>query len=148
MSFQDRIQTDLKHAMKAKDGTRVSVLRLLLAALKNRRIELIRDLAPEQEMETVQREVKRRNESIEMFRQGGRADLVAREEAELAILRGYLPQQLSADELAALVREAIAEAGAASPAQAGMVMKALMPRIKGRADGKLAREMVEKLLAP
>jgi uncharacterized protein YqeY len=148
LSLQERVQKDLTDAMKAKDGTRVSVLRLLLAALKNRRIELMRDLAPEQELEIAQREVKRRNESIEMFRQGGRADLVAREEAELAILRGYLPQQLSAEELAALVREAVAETGAASPAQTGMVMKLLMPRIKGRADGKMAKEMVEKLLVP
>jgi len=133
--------------MKAKDGTRVSVLRLLIAALKNRRIELIRDLTPEQELEIVQREVKRRNESIEMFRQGGRSDLVEKEEAELALLKGFLPAQLSVDELTALAREAIAESGAAGPAQAGMVMKALMPRIKGKADGKQAKEIVEKLLA-
>lgn len=148
MSLQEKIQEELKSAMKAKDGAKVSVLRLLLSALKNRRIELIHDLAPEQELEVVQREVKRRHESIEMFRQGERPELAAKEEAELAILQGYLPAQLSAEDLAALVREAIAESGAAGPAQAGMVMKVLMPRIKGKADGKQAKEMVERLLSP
>jgi len=148
LSLQEKIQEELKTAMKAKDGTKVSVLRMLIAALKNRRIELIRDLTPEQEVEVVSRDAKRRAESIELFRQGGRADLVAKEEAELAILGSYLPAQLSPEELTALAREAIAESGATGPAQAGMVMKALMPRIKGKADGKLAKEIVEKLLAP
>lgn len=148
MGLTEKIQEELKNAMKAKDGTKVSVLRMLIAALKNRRIELIKDLTDEQVLEVISSSVKRRNESIAAFRQGGRADLVAQEEAELAVLAHYLPAQLSAEEITALAREAVAESGAQAPKDVGLVMKALMPKIKGRGDGKLAKEIVERLLTP
>ncbi len=147
MALTATLQGDLQNAMKAKDGAKVAVLRLLIAALKNRRIELGKDLTDEQVLEIVASSVKRRHESIEMFRQGGRQDLVAEEEAGLAILKGYLPAQLSDDELRAIISAAIASSGVTSASQVGMVMKVVMPQIKGKADGKAAKEMAEKLLA-
>src|SRR5436189_3015498 len=139
MSLQKRIDEDLKDAMRAKDAARLSVLRLLKAALKNATIEKVGadgELNDADAIAVIRKQVKQRQDSIESFEKGGRAELAEKEKAELAILREYLPAAMSAEELADIVRQTIAETSATSRAQMGAVMKALAPKIAGRADGK------------
>ncbi|HWP35168.1 MAG TPA: GatB/YqeY domain-containing protein [Thermodesulfobacteriota bacterium] len=147
MALKELLQRDLTAATKARDRLRLSVVRMLLAAIKNREIELRRALTEGELLETVSRLIKQRHESASQFRQGGRADLAEKEEAEAALLAGYLPQPLTPEALAAKVDEAIARAGAASPADMGKVMKLLLPEIAGRADSKTAAELVRARLA-
>ena len=125
----------MRAAMKAREATRVSTLRMLMAAMKNTQVEKGHELDDDEVVEVIAREAKRRRESMDAFAQGGRQELVEKEGAELAVLEAYLPEKLSDDELAKLVDEAIAESGASSPKEMGQVMKALMPKVKGRADG-------------
>lgn len=152
MSLRERIMGDLNDATKAGDRLRLGVIRLLRSEILSREVDLRpergRDyrLSDDEVLAVLTRAAKRCNESIEGFRQGGRDDLVAKEEAELAVIEGYLPTQLSEDDLRALVREAIAEVGAASPSDLGAVMKVLMPKVKGRADGKRVNRMVREAL--
>lgn len=133
--LRDQIADDMRAAMKAREQVRVSTLRMLMAAVKNAEVDRGAQLADEEVLEVVAREAKRRKESIEAYQQAGRDDLVEKETAELAVLEPYMPEQLSGDALAALVDEAIAEAGATDPKQMGAVMKVLMPKVKGLADG-------------
>jgi uncharacterized protein YqeY len=133
--LRDRIADEMRAAMKAREQTRVSTLRMLMAAMKNTQVEKGHELSDDEVVEVIAREAKRRRESMEAFEKGGRAELVEKEGAELAILEAYLPERLGDDELAKLVDEAIAETGASSPKEMGAVMKALMPKVKGRADG-------------
>lgn len=121
--------------MKARDETRVGTLRMVMTAIKNAEVERGHPLSDEETVEMIAREAKRRRESIDAFSKGGREDLVAKERAELAILEAYLPAALSEAELLALVDEAILETGAIMPADMGKVMKAVMPKVRGRADG-------------
>ena len=125
----------MRAAMKAREATRVSTLRMLMAAMKNTQVEKGHQLDDDEVVEVIAREAKRRRESMDAFSQGGRQELVEKEGAELAVLEAYLPERLSDDELARLVDEAIAESGASSPKEMGQVMKALMPKVKGRAEG-------------
>ena len=149
MSLQKRIDEDLKDAMRSKDVDRLSVLRLLKAALKNAAIEKVSadgELNDADTVAVIRKQVKQRQDSIESFGKGGRADLVEKEKAEIAVLNNYLPQAMSAEELTKIVADTIREAGATSRAQMGTVMKALQPKIAGRADGKtLSTEVARQL---
>ncbi|MBN2719818.1 MAG: GatB/YqeY domain-containing protein [Proteobacteria bacterium] len=147
MDLIGRIREDLKGALKAKDGKRVSVLRFLLAGIGNREIDKREPLSEEEVLSEITSSVKRRRESIQAFRDGDRQDLVEKEEAELAILSEYLPEQLPDEEIRRMAEEAILAAGAGSPGDIGKVMKELMPRIRGRADGRTVNEIVRELLS-
>ncbi|MEP6801742.1 MAG: GatB/YqeY domain-containing protein [Acidobacteriota bacterium] len=141
-----RLENDLKLAMKAGEKRRVSTLRLLLSALKNERIHLQRELTDEEVEAAIRRAVKQRREAIEQYGLGGRADLVAAETEELAILEAYLPQALSEGDLESVVRGIIQEKGFASAKDVGALMKELMAQHKGRVDGKRAQEIARRLL--
>ncbi|TMK84559.1 MAG: GatB/YqeY domain-containing protein [Actinobacteria bacterium] len=144
--LRDRISDEMRAAMKAREQTRVSTLRMLMAAMKNTQVEKGHELSDDEVLEVVAREAKRRRESMEAFEKGGRAELVEKEGAELAVLEAYLPEQLGEDELGALVDEAIAETGASSPKEMGAVMKVVMGKVKGRADGAAVSAMVRARL--
>ncbi|HET7692842.1 MAG TPA: GatB/YqeY domain-containing protein [Gemmatimonadota bacterium] len=146
MSIVERIQNDQKSALKAGEKDRLSALRLLSSELKNRRIELGRDLTDEDAIEVLMKALKQRRESEEQFGKGGRPELAAREAAEAEVIRGYLPAQLSDEELNAMVDAAIAEAGATSMKDMGAVMGRLMPKLKGRAEGAVVSARVKERL--
>ena len=141
--LRDSIANDMREAMKAREPVRVGALRMLMAAVKNTEVEKLHELSDDEVLEVIAREAKRRRESIEAFEKGGRTDLVDKESGELAVLEAYLPEKLSDDELAGLVDQAIAETGASTPKQMGEVMKALMPKLRGRADGAQVSAMVK-----
>ncbi len=145
MSIKDEISADLKTAMKARDQTRLDTLRSVLSAFTYRRVEAGRDLTPEEQLAVVQKQVKQRNDSIEQFAKAGRAELVAKETNERDILAQYLPAQKSADEVRAIVREIIDGIPPEHRSQ-GAVMKAVLPRLKGDADGNVVRQVVTELL--
>src|SRR4051794_15213950 len=139
MMLSERVDSDLKDAMRAKDAGKLGVLRMLKSAIKNAAIEkggATATLDDAESTQVIRKQVKQRQDSIESFEKGGRAELAAKEKEELAILSAYLPQTMSGDELAAAVKEAIAEVGATSRAQMGAVMKVLQTKLAGRADGK------------
>jgi uncharacterized protein YqeY len=144
--LREKIADDMRGAMKAREAVRVAALRMLMAAIKNAEVEKRHELSDDEVLDVVTREAKRRRESIEAFEKGGREDLVAKEAAELTVLDSYLPERLSDEELAALVDAAIAETGADSPKQMGEVMKALMPKLRGRADGGQVSALVKARL--
>jgi uncharacterized protein YqeY len=146
MTLQDRIETAMRDSMRARDERRTQTLRMAMSAAHNREIELGRSLADEDYLEILGKQVKQRRESIEAFRDGGREAMAANEEAEASILAEFLPEPLSAEELEALVRAAIAETGASSPADLGKVMGQIVPQTKGRADGKALSDLVRRLL--
>jgi uncharacterized protein len=146
MTLQDRIESAMRDAMRARDERRTLTLRSAMSAAHNRQIELGRSLADEDYVDILSKQVKQRRESIEAFRSGGREAMAANEEAEAAILAEFLPEALSADELESLVRAVIAETGASSPADLGKVMGKVVPQTKGRADGKAVSELVRRLL--
>jgi uncharacterized protein YqeY len=149
MTLQERVDSDLKDAMRAKDAAKLGVLRMLKSALKYLAIEKSgaeAQLDDTEATQVIRKQVKQRQDSIESFEKGGRPELAAKEKDELAILQGYLPQGLNADELAKMVRDAIAEAGATSKAQMGAVMKALQTKVAGRADGKTLSQEVSRQL--
>ena len=150
MSFQERIDNDLKEAMKARQAERLGVLRMLKAALKNLAIEkggMNFILSEPDALAVVRKELKKRQDSIESFTAGNRPELAAKEKAEAEILERYLPQALSADELRKLITDAIAEVGATSKAQMGAVMKIAVERAAGRADGKALSAAVNAALS-
>lgn len=138
---------DMKQAMKARDELRLSTVRLIRSAVKNRDIEQKRELNDQEIVEVIATLVKQRRESIRMFAEAGRQDLVGKEEKELAVLLEFLPQQLSRDEVAALVEKIIVECGAQGGKDMGKVMKALMPHVSGRADGKMVSDVVREKLS-
>lgn len=146
MSLQTTILADYQDAMRAHDVDRIRALRLLRAALKDARIEARRELTDTDAVAVLQRQAKQRRDSIEAYRQGGRDDLVAAESAELRIISAYLPDQLDDDALRRLAGEVIAEVGASSPRDLGQVMKALKPKLQGRADGQRVSQIVRELL--
>jgi uncharacterized protein len=147
MTLQDRIESAMRDAMRARDERRTQTLRMAMSAAHNREIELGRPLADEDYVEILGRQVKQRRESIEAFRTGGRDVMAANEEAEAGILAEFLPEPLSEGEIRAIVRVAIAETGATSAADLGKVMGQVVPQTKGRADGKALSELVRRLLA-
>ena len=150
MTLLERVDLDLKQAMRAKDTTKLGVLRMLKSALKYAAIAKSDAEAQLSDAETVQvirKQVKQRQDSIESFEKAGRSELVEKEKQELSVLNGYLPQPMSADEISKLVRETIAETGATSRAQMGAVMKALQGKVAGRVDGKALSAEVQKQLS-
>src|SRR5881398_2746670 len=149
MTLSQRIDSDLKEAMRAKDATRLSVLRMLKSALKYAAIaksDAEAELSDAEAAQVIRKQVKQRQDSIESFEKGGRVELASKEKEELSILNAYLPQAMTGDELARVVRETIAEVGATSKAQMGAVMKALQAKVAGRADGKALSAEVQKQL--
>lgn len=147
----DRIQTDLKNAQLARDEIKVSTLRLLLSEVKNAEIAkgnpTEAGLSDEEIVSIVQKEVKKRKEAAEAFRSGGREEAAVREEAELKVLEGYLPAQMSSEELTKLVEETIDEVGATSMVDMGKVIGAVMGKVKGKTDGTTVSNLVKERLS-
>jgi hypothetical protein len=142
-----RIETELKEAMRARDELRIAALRLTLSALRSAEKELQRPLKEDEELQVLQRERKRRVESVQAFRDAGRTEQADREEAELRVLEELLPAPLSEDELERIVDDAIAETGATSLRDLGRVMADVMPQVAGRADGSVVSQLVREKLA-
>ena len=147
MSLIARIEDDLKEAMRARDDTRRDALRLILSSLRSAEKELQRPLHDDEELQVLQRERKRRLESIEAFEVAGRAEQAAKEQSELEVLEEFMPEPLSEDELEQIVDDAIAEVGATSMRDLGRVMADVMPQIAGRADGSAVSQLVREKLA-
>ena len=146
-SLRQKLGDDLKQAMKSGDEVKRSVIRLLMAAITNTEIARQASLEDADILGIVAKEVRQRKESIEAFKQGNRQDLVAREEAELAILEGYLPQQVTREEIVEAARRIIGEVGAEGPGDKGKVMPKIIAQLKGRADGREINEVVTELLS-
>ena len=145
----DRIETEMKDALRAKDMVKLNTLRMVKSAITYHLMEKGGKDKPATDADVtavIQKQVKQRRDSIESYEKGGRTDLVAKEKAELAVLESFLPKQMSTEELTAIINATIAEIGATSKAQMGAVMKALMPKVTGKADGKLVSQLVQQNL--
>jgi len=147
MTLQQRVESAMRDAMRARDERRTQTLRMAMAAAHNRQIELGRALSDEDYADILAKQVKQRQESMELFRVGGREAMADDEEAEAAILTEFLPPQIGADEVERIVRAAIAETGASAPGDMGKVMGRVMPQTRGRADSRAVSELVRQLLA-
>jgi uncharacterized protein len=147
MALKDQLDADLKAAMRDKDAVKLSVVRLLKSAIKYREIEVMKPLDDAGVLQVITQEIKRHKDSVEQYRAGNRADLVEKEEAEIAILQGWLPTQLTEAEVRARVDAVVQQVGAKGPKDMGAVMKALLPEVQGKADGKLVSELVKARLA-
>ncbi len=148
--LKQQLRDELKQSMLAKDTTRTSVLRMLLSAINYYEIQKAGanyEANDEDVMTVIQREVKQHRDSIEQFTTGGRKDLAEKEEKELAILQKYMPEQMGEEEIKKLVADAITQTGASSPQDMGKVMGALMPKVKGKADGSLVSKIVKEELS-
>lgn len=148
MSLNEQIQTDLREAMKARDTGTVAALRMVLAACTNARVAegSTGELSDEDALDVLARQAKQRAEAAEAYEEAGRDELAAKERAELEVIRRYLPEQLGEEELRAIVDEAVSSTGAEGPGDLGSVMSAVMPRVKGRADGKQVNTLVRERL--
>lgn len=146
MNLVQQLNDAMKEAMKAKDALRLSTIRLIRSAVKNREIEVRAELDDAAVIEVLSSLVKQRREAAQVYRDNNRPELAEKEEAELGILQEFLPAQLSEEELVALIDAAIAEVGASSPRDMGKVMKVVSARTKGRADGKRVSELVKERL--
>ena len=144
--LKEKIAEDLKAALKGRDQARVSVLRMLLSALHNKEIETRAALTDEQVLSVLVYEQKKHRDSIEQFKTGGRPDLAGKEEAELGVIESYLPEVMGEDELQVIVREVIAKIGAKGKEDFGKVMKEVMVKVRGRADGSAVSEIVSEKL--
>ncbi len=147
MALKDQLDQDLKSAMREKAQLKLDTIRMLKSAIKYREIELMKPLDDAGVLGVIGSEVKRRRDSVEQYKAGNRQDLADKEAAEIVILQGYLPQQLSADELRAKVEAAVAATGAQGPKDMGKVMKALLPEVQGKAEGSVVSEMVKARLS-
>jgi len=147
MSMHDRLMSDLKDALRAQDAVRKGTIRMALAALKNARVAKNADLTEKEMIAVLVKEVKQRRDAIVEYEKGGRDDLVREALAEIEVLEAYLPAMLEHDEIIDLAREAIAETSASSVKQMGQVMRVLMPRLSGRADGRVVSQVVRDLLS-
>jgi uncharacterized protein len=149
MTLQERVDADLKAAMRTRDATKLGVIRMLKSALKYAAIaksDSEAELSDAEAAQVIRKQLKQRQDSIDSFEKAGRAELAEKERVELSILNGYLPQPMSADEVSKVVRETIAETGSTSRAQMGAVMKALQVKVAGRVDGKtLSAEVARQL---
>jgi uncharacterized protein YqeY len=147
MPLNDQVSTDIAAAMKARDSSRLSALRMLKAAIMNKGVEKGRDLDDAEVLQVIASLVKQRRDSIDQFAKAGRSDLVEKETSEMAVLQAYLPPAATPEEIDAAVAEAIKETGATSPKDMGKVMKAVMPKLAGKnADGKAVNEAVRRTL--
>lgn len=142
-----KLQEDLKQAQLSREETRVLTLRLLLSEIKNTEISKGVELTDPEVVSVIQKEAKKRRESIESFNKGGREDLVVKEEAELTILQAYLPEQMPNEELTKIIEETINEVGASSPADMGKVMSNVMNKVVGRAEGRVVSQLVKERLS-
>ncbi len=147
MTLRDKLVEEMKTAMKARDDAKVSAIRMVRSAVKNREIDVGKELTDREVTEVIASLVKQRRESIRLFQEAGRDDLVTKEERELAILMDFLPKQLERDEIADIVEKAIAESGAEGIKDMGKVMKIVMPQVSGRADGNMVGEIVRGKLS-
>jgi len=147
MPLKEEITTGVKQAMKAGEKVRLQTLRFLLSAVKNKEIDKRAELSEAEILQVISTSVKQHKDSIEQFRKGGRVDLAAQEEAELEVLTGFLPPQLTEDEIKDVVASTATELGAETMKDMGGLMKAVMARLKGRADGKLVQAAVKQRLA-
>ncbi|TCP53315.1 hypothetical protein EV586_10648 [Tumebacillus sp. BK434] len=143
MSLTERLTNEMKQAMKDKDKVRLSVIRMVRTAIKNAEIDSKTTLSDDDVIAVLNRELKQRRDSLQAFESAGRQDLIDDVNQEIAVLMDYLPAQMSEDEVRAIVKEVIAETGAAGKKDMGKVMSALMPKVKGRADGKLVNQVVQ-----
>lgn len=146
MTLQEKIMNDMKEALRSGDELRKSTLRMLRSAIGYKEVEVQHPLSDDEVLDVIAKQVKQRQDSIAEYTKGGRQDLVDQEKAEMEILMAYLPQQLTRDEIESLARAAIQKLGVTDIKQQGVVMKELMPQVKGRADGKLVNEVVRQLL--
>jgi uncharacterized protein len=146
VTLKERLNQDMKQSLKAHDAARLSAIRMIISAVRNKEIDSRKDMDDEGVLSVLSTSAKQRRESIEQYEKAGRQDLVDKEKAELEVIMSYMPQQMGREEIEALVKEAIAESGAAGPNDMGKVMKVLMPKVKGRADGKLVNEVVKAAL--
>jgi uncharacterized protein len=147
MSLLNDLNQDMKQAMKDKNKQKLSVIRMLKASLQNEAIKQGRELNEEEELTVLVREMKQRKDSLQEFEKAGRDDLVAGLQDEIAVLTPYLPKQLTEEELSEIVAQTISETGATSKADMGKVMGALMPKVKGKADGGLVNRIVQQQLS-
>ncbi len=148
MSLLERLNTDMKQAMRNKEKDKLSVIRMVKSSLQNEAIKLgVKELSEEEELTILSREVKQRKDSLHEFDKAGREDLVDKLRTELDIVTLYMPQQLSEEELSEIVKQTISEVGAKSKADMGKVMAAIMPKVKGKADGSLVNKFVQQHLS-
>ncbi|HEY8541776.1 MAG TPA: GatB/YqeY domain-containing protein [Pseudothermotoga sp.] len=146
MSLKEKLSEDLKQAMKARDETKIRTIRLLIAAIKNFEVEKLGQATDDDVLQIMSKEVKKRLESIEMYRQAKREDLAIEEENELKIIKSYMPEQMGEDQIRELAKKLIQQYNLSSPKDIGTVMKLIMPQVKGKADGKLVNKIVQELL--
>jgi len=147
MSIKSTVESEMVIAAKARDKLKLSALRMIKTAMHNREIDLKRDLNEAEMLQLLSSLAKQRSDSIEQFKVGGRTDLVEKEEAELKIIQGFMPEQLSEKDVQEEIEKAVAEVGATGVKDMGKVMKVLMPKITGKADGKLVSELVKQRLS-
>ncbi len=143
MSLKERLQEDLKSSMKNKETVKKSVITLIRASIKQYEVDNRVELDEEGIIDLISKQLKQRNDALEEFKKANRDDLVSETEAEIKVLKEYLPQQLSEEELNEIVKETISEVGATSMKDMGKIMSAIMPKTKGRADGKLINKLVQ-----
>ncbi|AJY76322.1 GatB/YqeY domain-containing protein [Paenibacillus beijingensis] len=146
MNLSERLNDDMKQAMKNQDKFKLTTIRMIRSAVKNLEIDLKRPLDDNEVLDIVSREIKQRKDSLQEFEKAGRDDLIKDVAAEIEIISQYLPEQLTEEEIKAIVEQTIQETGASSKAEMGKVMSALMPKVKGRADGKLVNQAVQQFL--
>ncbi len=146
MNLRERLLVDLHQAMRDRDVPRREAIRMIRAAVKNAEIEWQREASDQDVLDLISREIKRRQEALEMFRKGKREDLVAEEEAGLRVLQQYLPEQLTREQVVQIVQRIVAQLGATGPNQLGLVMREAMAQIKGKADGRLINEVAREIL--
>jgi len=148
MSLEERLMDEMKQAMKSNDKVRLSTIRMIRTAVKNKEIDLRNKLDDDEILRVIQGMVRKSEESIEQFKAGGRMDLVEKETKEIEILRSYLPQALSKEDVIRIIDESIRETEASSLKDLGKVMKSVMPKLTGKADGKLINQLVKERLSP
>lgn len=146
MNLSERLNEDMKQAMKSQDKFKLSTIRMVRATIKNLEIDLKRPLNDNEVLDILSREIKQRKDALQEFENAGRDDLAAKVKAEVEIIAVYLPEQLTEEEIKVIVQQTIQETGASSKADIGKVMSALMPKVKGLADGKLVNQAVQQLL--
>jgi uncharacterized protein len=146
MTYKQKIEQESVAAAKAKDKIRLSALRMMKTVLHNREIDMKRDLTEAEFIQALSSMVKQRRDSIEQFEKGGRTDLVEQEQAELKVIQEFMPQQMSEEDIAGAIEKAVQEVNAVGAKDMGKVMKALMPIISGKADGKMVSDLVKKRL--
>ncbi|MDP4104662.1 MAG: GatB/YqeY domain-containing protein [Bacillota bacterium] len=147
MSLLERLNNDMKQAMKNKEKDKLSVIRMIKASVQNETIKLGHDLSEEDELTVLSRELKQRKDSLHEFEKAGREDLVEKTRTELTFVELYMPKQFSEEELSEIVKSTISEVGANSKAEMGKVMAAIMPKVKGKADGSLVNKLVQQHLS-